>query len=192
MKREIKYNKSKTYLLPLLSELVILDKQFLPFLENTYMLDDKNKYNNCLYLWHDFDFTSPEFTKYESRFTNNELFVDLHDFDDKCLYIFKFPEEYLKEYDCLLNSKYSEFGEDAKELILEFWSQMYGNNPSIIPFIKKVKQILYKEEELRIEREKKLKVKIDKQSELGEFVDIVDETFNFKQFEDEIRTSKVK
>ena len=188
----IKYNKSKTYLLPLLSELVYIDKQFLPFLENTYMLDDINKYNNCLYLWHRFDFKNPEFTKYEDKLTNNELFVDLHDFDDRCLYVFKFPEEYLKEYDLLLNSKYSEFGEDAKELIIEFWLKIYSNNPKIVTFINRVKQILYKEKELKKEIEKNLKVKLDNKSELGEYVNIEDETFSFKKYEDEIKTSKIK
>jgi hypothetical protein len=152
---KIKYNKSKTYLLPLLSEFVTFNKQFLPFLENTYMLDDQHKYDRCLYILHDYDFKNPEFTKYEHEFTNNELFVDLYDYNEKSLYVFKFPEEYTKEYNSLLESKYSEFGADAKELIIEFWSQMYGNNPRIIPFIKKIKQILFKEEELRKEREKK-------------------------------------
>ena len=38
----MKYNRSKTYLLPLLSELVELDKKFMPYLVNTYMYDNEN------------------------------------------------------------------------------------------------------------------------------------------------------
>ena len=120
MSKKIKYNKSKTYLLPLLSEILEFDKDFLPFLENTFMFDMDDKYPNCLLLLHDFDFKNPEFTKYEHKFTKNELFVELIDIGNKVLYVFKFPEEYLTEYNKLIESKYSEFGEDAKELILEF------------------------------------------------------------------------
>tara|TARA_R110002020_G_scaffold435949_1_gene646163 strand:- start:118 stop:558 length:441 start_codon:yes stop_codon:yes gene_type:complete len=144
------------------------------------MFIDDGKYENCLLLLHDFDFKNPEFTKYEHKFTKNELFVELVDIDNKVLYVFKFPEEYLKEYNKLIESKYSEFGEDAKELILEFWSDVYGENPAAIGFLRKLKQVLYKEVALRKELEKKLKVKISTNAELGDFVDTNNETFSIK------------
>tara|TARA_R110002049_G_scaffold263690_2_gene439887 strand:- start:38 stop:601 length:564 start_codon:yes stop_codon:yes gene_type:complete len=185
MSKKLKYNKSKTYLLPLLSELLEFDKDFLPFLENTFMFDDLGKYNNCLLMLHDFDFKNPEFTKYEHAFTKNDLFQELIDIDNKVAYVFKFPEEYIVEYDNLINSKYSEFGEDAKELILEFWTDVYGEKPAAIGFLRKLKQILYKEQELRKELEKNLGVKIDTNAELGEFVVIENETFSLKQIVDD-------
>ena len=46
----VKYNKSKTYLLPLLSELVTLDKRFIGQLVNTYLFDMKGEYENCIFI----------------------------------------------------------------------------------------------------------------------------------------------
>ena len=84
-----RYNKSKTYLLPLLSEIVNFDKRFFKNLVNTYIYDDLNRYQNCIYVLHDFSFKNPEFTSYEHKLIKNDLFVDLIDIDDKVLYIFK-------------------------------------------------------------------------------------------------------
>lgn len=120
MNKEIEFNKSKTYLLPLLSEIIDFDLRFINYLENTFMFDNQNKYNNCFYILHEFNFKNPEFTNYEHRLINNELFINSYDIGNKVLYIFKFPEEYLPEYNSFINSKYSRFGEDAKILILEF------------------------------------------------------------------------
>lgn len=179
----IKYNKSKTYLLPLLSEVIAFEDKFLPYLENTYMFDSENKYEDCLLILHDFSFRNPEFTAYEHRLTNNPLFVNHIDIGNKVLYIFKFPEEYLHEYYCLKQSKYSKFGEDAKQLILDFWTKMYGKSSTGINFILKVKQILFKQDKLKKEIENQLSTKdhrviLDDDAELGEFVEISNETFN--------------
>ena len=121
----IKYNASKTYLLPLLSEIIGFESKFMNYLENTYMyVDDESLDQSIPYLavLHEFSFKNPEFTSYEHRLIDNELFVKCIDIEDNVLYIFKFPEEYLKEYELLKNSKYSEFGDDAKKLILNFWT----------------------------------------------------------------------
>ena len=116
---KLRYNKSKTYLLPLLSELISFDKKYFSFLKNTYCKDDLNMYKNCFYILHDFSFRNPEFTAYEHKLINNAYFVDLIDINnEQVLYVFKFPEEYLTEYDKFMNSKYSQFGLDAKELII--------------------------------------------------------------------------
>lgn len=184
----IVYNKSKTYLLPLLSELIAFEDKFLPYLENTYMFDDENEFKECFYILHDFSFRNPEFTSYEHRLTNNKLFVKHIDIGNKVLYIFKFPEEYLHEYYCLRDSKYSKFGKDAKELILDYWTKMYGKSSAGINFILKVKQILFKEDKLKKEIEDRLSTKdngiviLDDDAELGEFVKVENETFNLKQF----------
>ena len=169
-KKKLRFNKSKTYLLPLLSEVLDLNIKFLPYLINTYLFDENNEYENCIFILHEFNFKNPEFTKYEHKLTNNELFVKHIDIDDKVVYIFKFPEEYLNEYNCLLNSKYSKFGEDAKQLILRFWAEVYSGNSAGVAFLLKVKKILYKDEKLRKELEAKLGVKIDENQELGDYI----------------------
>lgn len=188
MVKRVKFNKSKTYLLPLISEIVNIDKQYLPYLNNTFMLDNENKYENCLYILHDFDLSNPKFTTYEHHLINNELFMDMYDIGNQVLYVFKFPEEYLHEYNCLKNSKYSEFKDDAKELILEFWTIMYGNTPNAIAFLTKVKDILFKTTKYRQKLEQSLssktqKITISSEAELGDIIDIKNETFDFKVLE---------
>ncbi len=62
MSREIentkkpRFNKSKTYLLPLISEVLDLDIKFLPYLINTYLFDENNEYENCIFILHEFNF----------------------------------------------------------------------------------------------------------------------------------------
>jgi len=180
-KKEIK-NKSRTYLLPLLSELIKFDKKFIDLLTNTFMCDDADKYKDHFYVEHKFDFKSPDFTAYEHELTNNELFVESIDIDDKVIYIFKFPEEYLHEYQAFKDSRYSAFGIDAKELILKFWTNIYEEEPAAIPVLLKIKQILFKEEKLKKQIEKELSskrhlVEIPSDAELGEYVDVENETF---------------
>lgn len=182
----IKYNASKSYLLPLISELIDIDPRFINDLENTYMFDEHNEYHECLFIKFDYNFHNPEFTAYEHKLINNELFVKSIDVDNKVVYIFKFPEEYLYEYYCLQNSKYSEFGKDAKELILDFWTTMYGKVPAGINAILKIKQILYKDVKLKklIEEQlgsRKHPLVLTDDQELGELVVIKDETFKINE-----------
>lgn len=185
MSKKIVYNRSKTYLLPLLSEIVEFDMKFMKFLENTYMFDEKNEYGECLCILHEFSFKNPEFTHYEHKLTNNELFIKSIDLGKKVLYIFRFPQDYMGEYYSFYNGKYSEFGDDAKQLILKFWAEVHSNNPAAINFLIKVKQILYREEKLRQIIEKELNVKIDKNAELGEKPNVEQETFKINIHEEQ-------
>jgi hypothetical protein len=170
------YNKSKTYLLPLIAPMIGIENDFFEYVDNTYMFNDG--FEECFLITHDFSFRNPEFTKYEYRLTNNYLFQKLFDISsDKVVYVFKFPEEYLHEYYCLRDSKYSEFGEDAKEQILNFWTTLYGKSHEGVNFILSIKRILYKDKLLKEQLEKSLKVKLDNSIELGEKVQMVNETF---------------
>lgn len=184
----IKYNVSKTYLLPLISELVGIETKFINNLENTFMFDSNNEFQECFFILHEFSFKNPEFTAYEHRLTKSELFIKHIDIGDKVLYIFKFPQEYLPEYYALQNSKYSEFGDDAKKLILDFWTQMYGKIPAGIREILKIKQILYKDKKLKQQLEdqfssKNHKIILDENQELGQFVHIDNETYKLNENE---------
>lgn len=172
------YNKSKTYLLPLIAPIIGIKSDFFEYIDNTYMFDLDNTYNECFFIVQDFSFRNPEFTKYEHELTNNYLFQKLIDLsNDKVLYIFKFPEEYLHEYYCLKDSRYSEFGEDAKQQVLSYWTELYGKSHNGVNFILSVKKILYKDKTLKEKLEKSLNVKLDDNVELGQQVDIVNETF---------------
>lgn len=178
---EIKYTKSKTYLLPLLSEFLDLKIKFLPNLVNTYMFDENNNYQDCFFILHTFDFKNSEFVKYEHNLTTNPLFVKHIDIGNKVIYVFRFPEEYLNEYYKLIDSKYSEFGDDAKQLILRFWGEVYSGNSSGVDFLLKVKQILYKDEKLRQKIQTNLGVTIDKNQELGDYINPETEILKLKK-----------
>lgn len=174
-------NKSKTYLLPLLSELVDFDKKFYKNLVNTYIFDDLGKYENCFMILHDFSFKLPEFTHYEQKLIDNELFIDLVDVEDQVLYIFKFPEDYLHEYEMYKQGKYSHFGKDAKELILGFFTTIYQNNLNAVDFLLKVKRILFKDEKLRKKIEYDLKVRLPIDAELSDIMEEKNETFELSK-----------
>jgi len=180
-------NKSKTYLLPLLSELVEFDQRFYKNLVNTYIFDDLGKYKNCLLILHEFSFKLPEFTHYEQKLIDNELFIDLVDVGDQVLYIFKFPDDYMHEYDMYKQGKYSHFGTDAKELILSFFTALYQHNLNAVEFLLKVKHVLFKNERLRKKIEADLKVRLPIDAELSDVMKIDNETFELSKI---IKTEK--
>ena len=183
-------NKSKTYLLPLLSELVDLDKRFYKDLKNTYIFDDKKEYENCIFLLYDFSFKNPEFTAYEHKLINNELYVDLIDVGDQVLYVFKFPDVYLHEYKMFKAGKYSYYKDDAKKLILRFFNNIYQNNLNAVSFLTKIKQILFKNEKLKKEIEEKLKIKLSPDAELTDIIEVDNETFNLQKKEKQEQNKK--
>lgn len=177
-----KSNRSRTYLLPLIAPLIGIEEKFYDLIENTYMYDSEKEYTDCFFIIQNFSFKNPEFTAYEHRITNNNLFIKTVDYKDKVLYIYKFPEEYLHEYNEFIESRYSTFLEDAKKQILSFWTSIKGRQISGASFILKIKQILYKESILKKQIEDKLNIKLSDSAELGSFVDINEETINIKNY----------
>lgn len=178
----IKSNKSRTYLLPLIAPLIGIEEKFYGLIENTYMFDSEKEYKDCFFIVQNFSFKNPEFTSYEYRMTNNDLFVKSIDFKDKVIYIYKFPKEYSHEYYCFSESNYSTFLEDAKKQILSFWTKIKGKQIGGASFVIKIKQILYKDKKLKDEIEKNLNVKLDDNAELGSFVEIEKETINLNEY----------
>jgi hypothetical protein len=175
---KIRYNKSKTYLLPLLAEVIEIDTRFFNHLKNTFISDTNDKYKDCIFILHDFSFKNPEFTNYEHKLTNNPYFVDLIDIDNLVLYIFKFPEEYMEEYNLFKKGKYSKFGEDAKKVIINFFGHIYQGNLNAVKFLLALKQILYKDKKLKERIEEDLRVTLPKDAELTDIASMEDETFN--------------
>lgn len=141
-------------------------------------------YDNCIGILHEFYFKDPEFTLYEHRLINNELFVESIDLNNKVLYIFRFPDVYLNEYNLFKEGKYSKFGEDVKKLILKFWADFHKGNSGAVEFLLKVKGILYKEDKLKQIIEKELGVQLDKEQELGDISNINNETFEVNEYKD--------
>lgn len=178
---KLRYNKSKTYLLPLLYDLIGMDVRFFNHIDNVYIFDDLNKYQNCIYIEHDFSFKDPNFTAYEHKITKSQYFVNLIDINNQVLYIFKFPEEYMNEYNNLIVGKYSQFGNDAKKLILEFFTKVYQGNLNAVDFLLKTKQILFKDKRLKEKIEKDLNVILSDEAELADIIMKQNETFKLSE-----------
>jgi hypothetical protein len=166
----------------LISEVVGIESDFIDYLEDTYLFDEQGEFKNCIFIKYESDFRNPDFTSYEYKLTNSSYFVKHVDIGNKVVYVFNFPEEYLPEYNHFINGEYSRFGEDAKILILHFWTQMYGRTASGINAILKIKQVLYRDKKLKQQIEERLssehcRIILDDNAELGDLVLLEDETF---------------
>jgi hypothetical protein len=176
-------NRSKTYLLPLLNDVAPIAHSLFVEDIDTYLYDENGEHFECIIIVQPFAFKTPEYLKYEHDITESELFVKAIDIGQHTAYVLKFPQEYIQEYYSYIHGKYSEFGNDAKELILKFWAEIYKREQTMIPFLIKIKQILYKEEKLRKMIEEELAVLLDKDQELGEVDSVEDETFKIKNYQ---------
>jgi len=180
-------NFSYTYLLPLLSEQVNLTKDILLYIQNTYITTNKDATKGKFYLLCKFNYADRKFTKLEGQLTSNDLYITSHEINDLILYEFNFPKHFIDDQQHFIEGKYSKFRKDAKTLVLEYWTNLYGHIPSFVTTtLLKIKQILNKDERLRIKMIKELsadgkQVDIKKGSELGNKIDEQKETYCFKE-----------
>lgn len=183
-------NRSATYLLPLAAQFINFDQEFNDSIVNFYIEDDFENKEKYIYVIYEFDFKNSKYTNFEHKLISNELIELYEDIDNMVLYKFKFPEEYHKEYELFTKSKFSKFGEDAKEIILTYWSEVYSGNKGAIPFLLKTKQILYRDLKLKKEIENKIGIKIEEGQELCEFVDIDKEGFKLSKWNKKLNLKK--
>jgi len=186
-------NYSYTYILPLLSELVYLNNEIHNCIVNTYLFTNTNSSLGKFYILCKYNYRKPEYSIYEDKLISNELFVNSYDVKDKVLYEFNFPDVYKFEQIKFINGEYSLFKKDAKTLILKFWTELYGNIPSFVTgLLLKIKQTLYKEEKLRKKLEEELGEIIPKDRELGQKIDINNETFTFDTKSEPVKFENLK
>ena len=114
----MKPNRSKTYLLPLLLMEIKFNKRYFRFIKNSYIRDRKKRYTDCIFL--EFHFLDNSTHNLISDITKNELFLTRYKLENKDIYVFKFPPRFMREYKKFLQSRYSEFGRDAKVYITNF------------------------------------------------------------------------
>ncbi len=115
---DIKKNKSRTYMLPMIDEVVELD--FYELLLNTYLsFEDGDEVFCILYKWD----SNKLFTKYEGRIMSANLFVGHEDYGDKVLYKFRLSKNMLVERELFINGDYKNFSKHHKYLINEFFTK---------------------------------------------------------------------
>lgn len=186
-------NFSYTYLLPLLSEQVDLKKTILTFVTNTYVTTNKDTELGKFYIICKFNYSDLNFSKLEDILISNDLFITSYDIGEQVLYEFKFPDVYKFEQRMFIQGKYSQFEDDSKKLILKFWSELYGHIPSFVSnTLSKIRQILNKDNKLRVKMNRELNINIEKGSELGNKVDVKEETFEFPKEKEKINLNNIK
>lgn len=161
-------NKSKTYILPFINELLPI--KFLNNLINTYIFYDGD-YKFCM----KYKFSGKlEFMNYEKEIENNPLYHSTVDINkSEVVYILNIPIELIDTVDLFIQGKYSYI--NNKEIINKFYIEKYH-----LPVNNKIWEILYRAESLRRKLEEELNVTICPEMDLSSPPDINNETFKIK------------
>lgn len=172
-KKDISSNKSRTYLIPILANKIDIEFEYL--IENTYI-----KFNPQLEIDYPIgilfeDEHSDAFQEYKLYLEQCYLFWKSYTIEDKCLYVFQFPEEYLMDYLNFKEGKYSEISYEAKTMILKYTSEVY----KYPPLVEDVVGVLWKHKTRRSKLEKELGMNLPVGAELASRINYEEETFNF-------------
>lgn len=164
-------NKSYSYLIPLLNEYCKIDGDYYVMLENVYTRHFEGDVGNIIII----SYLSNEdsgFLAYIQQLKQSEYCQDYIQDDDTINIVFKFPDEYLHEYYCYQQGKFSEFRQEAKNIIVRYVLDIHKYKDA-----DRVKRVLDKDELLRQDLEKRLALTIDKDMELSSIPDEILETF---------------
>lgn len=156
------YTKSYTYVLPMLSPYININRDKLI---NTFIGDEEfPEYDSHIFLLYKFS-GSKKFLKYESYLEESDLFVKSYDPDkEHVMYVFKVPSFYKNEYSLYCRGKYSEFSYDFKVAIFEFHS--------IFDHDHKVAKVLFKHPDLREELEDRIDAVLPEGAEVSSLPDL--------------------
>ena len=160
-------NKSYTYILPMLSDYLIIRKDYLM---NSFIGDKEYpEYDNHIFLLHKFR-GSKSFLLYEHELTSHNLFVDSYDPDKyTTMHVFKVPKKYQEQYDLFKEGKYSKLDYEYKVLIFKFHAITDPEH--------RVAKVLFKHEDLKEEIEDRIGVEIPKGNELSSVPDLDTELY---------------
>ena len=110
-----------------------------------------------------------ELENIEKKLIEDENFIESRNTDKQyTLYKFKVPDEFLKDYNLILEGKYSKISNEAKLRILSFHNADKNS---------KIFQILYRKEELKIFLENEFQEKLPDDAELHGIMNPEEETF---------------
>jgi hypothetical protein len=172
-KKDISSNKSRTYLIPILASKIDMEFEYL-------MIDTYIKFNPQLELDYPIGIlfeneSSDAFNEYKIYLEQCYLFWRSYTLEDKCLYVFQFPEEYIMDYLNFKEGKYSELSADVKKVILKYTSEVY----KYPPLVEDVVGVLWKHKTRRSKLEKELGMSLPVGAELASRINYDEETFNF-------------
>ena len=94
-----------------------------------YSNDEDNKYVHVVIE----NYQDVDFETFYSTITAFPNYVDDYDNQDCMVLIFRVPDEYVEDYNLIMNGKYSEVSQEAKKLILG--NNFYTGKPFTLPLI---------------------------------------------------------
>ncbi len=180
----MKRNHSYTYLLPLLADKVYFDQKILACIKETYIFNQNSTYSHeCFIIKARFDESQ---VGIEDRMMDSPNFLDCHNLiDGSGIYTFEFPEKYKEDRHYFITGKYSYMSTSSKKTILQFWTKLYGQNPTFVTgALMKIRRILFKDEKLREKMMEELGEYIGESAELGQLINRDKETFDFEGIKD--------
>ncbi len=182
-------NKSKIYLLPLFINTLKINKEFISQIQNTYLIHNSHLTDKHIgIVFKPSILKNPKYINDIQNLILNDSFVQIDRNPDEILYLFEFPEKYFPEYFKFVKGKYSQFSRKSKEIILRFWTETQIVDRESINELIHVKQVLFKDEKLRLQLEETLDVKIEKGVELGSIVNLDNEKFTSKEMKESVET----
>jgi hypothetical protein len=180
-------NKSKIYLLPLFISTLKINKEFVSQIKNTYLLHDSHLIDKCIGIsFKSSILKNPKYIEHIQNLILDDAFIEIDQNSNEILYLFEFPEKYFPEYFKFVKGKYSQFSRRAKEIILRFWTETQITDKQSIYDLIYIKQVLFKDEKLRLKLEEDLDVRIEKGQELGSIVDLDNEKFTNKEMKESV------
>jgi hypothetical protein len=147
MSQFVKYTKTSTFLFPLLCipkglfycnvknsfDKVLMTTRFL----NAYLLDsdlNNEEYNNGPYVYIVIKpYQDADFDAFYNTILSYENYVDEYEKLDYIVMIFRIPNNFIEDYDKILNGKYSEISKEARALIMG--NCFFSSKPKFIPMI---------------------------------------------------------
>ena len=114
------------------------------------------------------------FLRFESALKSFKNFILSEDPNEYCVkFEFSVPNRLLKDFDCFIEGRYSEFSTDYKMQILKFHD---------LDIQSQIASILFKSESRRLALNKKLGVTLDEEAELLSIINTEKEIFNFNDY----------
>jgi hypothetical protein len=160
-------SKSATFVLPLFGGNV--DKfHYSKYLMNVYLGVDSKVDREHVYLWYRY-VPSAGMDDFEAYIMEHPSYVGHDDVDNyHVLYKMRIPKAYKRDFNLILDGKYSQISDQAKDRILDF-HDFHDDSP--------VGQILFKCSKRKKKIEKDLGVTLDNEAELYDKIDLDKEVF---------------
>ncbi len=161
-----KLNKSKSYILPLVD--TAIDLKYVEDIANTYIVDNTSPENLIILKYKNKNKIILD-KEYINTIINNILFLSNQEDDEFLYFSLRIPKRFNREFKLFIEGRYSEFGEPAKQIIINFLTTHFKSSYQTIEL---VKAILYREERLRKQLSKELNMYIPANYELSSKIDL--------------------